>query len=58
MTPFSEYDNRNEYRRLIAGRMASWRVAYKETELFICADSVMERAALDAVVALRHELDA
>ena len=49
MTQFSEYNNRSEYRRLIAGRMISWRVAYKETELFICADSVMERVALDAV---------
>jgi len=58
MMQFSEYDNRNEYRRMIAGRMANWRVAYKETELFICADSVMERIALDAVMALRHELDA
>lgn len=52
------YGNRNEYRRLIAGRMASWRVEYRETELFICADSVMERVALDAVVTLRHVLDA
>ena len=58
MMQFSEYDNRNEYRRMIAGRMANWRVAYKETELFICADSVMDRIALDAVMALRHELDA
>ncbi len=57
MTPFSEYGNRDEYRRLIAQRMVSWRTEYKETELFICADKLLERLALEAVVRLRAVLD-
>ena len=59
MTRFSEsgYDNRDEYRRLIAQRMVSWHTEYKETELFICADKLLERMALDAVVRLRAVLD-
>ncbi len=59
MTRFSEsgYDNRDEYRRLIAQRMVSWRTEYRETELFICADELLERLALDAVVRLRAVLD-
>jgi ApbE superfamily uncharacterized protein (UPF0280 family) len=62
MTSFSDsrgaYDNRDEYRRMIAQTMTSWRTAYKETELFICADSALERLALEAVVSLRGVLDA
>lgn len=57
MTPSSEYGNRDEYRRLIAQRMVSWRTEYRETELFICADSKLERLALDAVMQLRTVLD-
>jgi ApbE superfamily uncharacterized protein (UPF0280 family) len=58
MTPSSEYDNRDEYRRAIAGRMVNWRTEYRETELFICADSALEQRALDAVISLRQLLDA
>jgi ApbE superfamily uncharacterized protein (UPF0280 family) len=58
MTPSSDYDNRDEYRRAIAQRMINWRTEYKETELFICADSKLERLALDAVISLRNVLDA
>lgn len=56
-TSFSDYENREEYRRLIAQRMVSWRTVHRETELFVCADKLLEDIALDAVVRLRAELD-
>jgi ApbE superfamily uncharacterized protein (UPF0280 family) len=51
------YNNRDEYRRMIAQTMISWRTEYRETELFICADSRLDRLALEAVVSLRNVLE-
>jgi len=51
------YGNRDEYRRSIAQRMINWRTEYKETELFICADTKLERISLNAVISLRNALD-
>ena len=55
--PSSDFGNRDEYRRLIAQRLVSWRTQHRETELFICADKLLERFALEAVVRLRAVLD-
>jgi len=59
MTPFNknDYDNRDEYRRLISQRMVSWRTVHRETELFICADKKLNGIAKDIVVRLRAVLD-
>lgn len=35
-----------------------WRTAFQDTELFICAETLLETQAMDAVSALRRELDA
>jgi len=53
----SGYTNRNEYRRVIGSGLNKWRVAHKETELLICADSKLETIAMDAVVSLRNEME-
>lgn len=61
MTPPSDsrdYSNRETYRRRIDTPLLSWRTAYKDTELYICAESLLERQAWDAVVSLRRELEA
>ena len=55
--PSSDFGNRDEYRRLIAQRLVSWRTQHRETELFVCADRLLERFALEAVVRLRAVLD-
>lgn len=58
MTRISDYDNRQSYRRRVETELISWRIAYEQTELYICAESLLERQAWDAVAALRRELDA
>jgi hypothetical protein len=55
---YSEYSNREAYRRLIETELISWRTAYQDTELFICAEGALEAQAREAVVSLRRELDA
>ncbi len=58
MTRISDYDNREKYRRRIETPLLSWRTAYEQTELYICAETLLEKKAWDAVKALRFELDA
>jgi len=53
-----DYSNREAYRRRVDTQLKSWRTAYKDTELFICAETPLETQAWDAVAALRRELDA
>ncbi len=58
-TPYSNsYSNREIYRQSVASGLCCWRTAHKETELFICADAVLEDASREAVVSLRTALDA
>jgi len=58
MTRISDYSNREAYRRRVETQLKQWRTAYKDTELFICAETLLETQAWDAVAALRRELDA
>ncbi len=53
-----DYSSREAYRRRVASPLASWRTVYQETELYICAETPLEKQARDAVAALRRELDA
>jgi ApbE superfamily uncharacterized protein (UPF0280 family) len=57
MTTPSDYSNRDEYRCQVASDLICWRTQYKETELYICADCLLEQEANDAVVSLRQILD-
>lgn len=57
MTQPSDFSNREFYRRRIETPLPSWRTDYKDTELYICAESALERQAQDAVVLLRRELE-
>jgi ApbE superfamily uncharacterized protein (UPF0280 family) len=58
MTRLSDFSNRETYRRRVETQLLQWRTAYKDTELFICAETLLETQAWDAVVALRREMDA
>ena len=53
-TPFS---NRDIYRQSISTGLVCWNTAYKQTELFICANEAFEDVSQAAVVALRTLLD-
>ena len=53
-TPFS---NRDIYRRSISSGLVCWSAAYKETELYICADKAYKDTSYAAIVALRTILD-
>jgi ApbE superfamily uncharacterized protein (UPF0280 family) len=58
-TPYSDkYVNREIYRQVAASGLGCWRTQYKETELFICADSMQQEASYRAVVDLRTQLEA
>lgn len=54
----TDYSNRDEYRRLIASGLPCFHVQHLETELFICADRLLNDAAVSAVKHLRAQLDA
>ncbi len=61
MTPPSDlrdYSNREIYRRRVETALTQWRTVYKDTELFICAEGLLEKQAWDAVLSLRRELEA
>ena len=51
MTRPSDFNNRDIYRRRVASELVQWRTAYKDTELFICAETPLETQAWDAVAA-------
>ena len=51
------YSNRSEYRKRIASDLCCWCTAYKETELFICAEKHCRDEAYLAVTTLRGILD-
>jgi uncharacterized protein len=53
----SDYSNRNEYRNRVVSDLFQWKTQYKETELFICADKMLDIQAYDALVNLRWILD-
>lgn len=55
---YFDYTSRDEYRRKIASDLVCWHTQHKQTELFICADKLLDSLALDAVINLRIELDA
>jgi len=54
----ADYSNRETYRRRVETQLVQWRTAWQDTELFICAETMLETQARDAVSALRRELDA
>lgn len=45
------------YRRHVETPLLNWRTVYQETELSVCAETLLEKQAWEAVVALRRELD-
>jgi len=53
----SDYTDREAYRKKTACGLPCWRTRHKETELFICADRVLEERAYEAAVHLRRVLD-
>jgi hypothetical protein len=57
MKPFSDYANRDEYRKAISQKLVCWRTEHRETELFVCAQERLETQAYNAVVQLRAVLD-
>lgn len=54
---FSNYSNREEYRRIVHSDLCCWHTEHKDTELLICADSEFSKQAYRAVVSLRNILD-
>ncbi len=58
MTQISDFNNREIYRRRVASELTQWRTACKDTELFICAETLLDTQAWDAAAARRRELDA
>lgn len=57
MTMFSDYSNRDEYRKKVFSNLSCWKTQHKETELFICADKVYNNLAEEAVISLRQIID-
>ncbi|MDD5018332.1 MAG: UPF0280 family protein [Eubacteriales bacterium] len=57
MTPYSDYSNRNEYRKTITSDLICWCTQFKETELYICAGKPYKNEAYAAVLSLRGVLD-
>ncbi len=51
------YNDREEYRKLVSTDLVSWRTCYKETELFISAESDLSEEAYGIVLKLRTLLD-
>lgn len=55
---YFDYTGRDEYRRKIASDgLVCWHTQHKQTELFICAEKLLDSQALDTVINLREELD-
>jgi len=51
------FDNRNEYRKLVSTDLLSWHTGYKETELYISAETDLSAEAYSIVVQMRTMLD-
>ena len=51
------FDNREEYRKLVSSQLAQWNTCYKDTELLICAQTDLSEKAYGIVWELRKTLD-
>ncbi len=56
-TKYFDFTSRDEYRRIIASDLVCWNTQHKHTELFICADRLLDSLALETVIKLRSEID-
>lgn len=53
----SDFSNRDEYRNRVKSDLRLWKTRYKETELLICADRLLEEKSAETVTFLRGILD-